>query len=126
MKLTPVLVVKRIEASLPFWVDRMGFKKTVDVPGDDGIAFAILVRDGAELMLQTAASVAADEPAFAPKNESRVTALFLEVDDFADTVKRLEGYPIAMAERKTFYGMREIGVFEPSGNIVVFAKADQP
>ena len=26
-----------------------------------------------------------------------------------------------MPERKTFYGMVEVGVFEPSGNIVVFA-----
>ena len=121
MKLTPVLVVERIETSLPFWVDRMGFEKTVDVPGDSGIAFAILVRHGAELMLQTAAGVAADEPAFAPKGESRVASIFIEVDDFADTLKRLEGYPLAMAERTTFYGMREVGVFEPSGNIVVFA-----
>jgi len=121
MKLTPVLVVEKIETSLPFWVDRMGFEKTVDVPGDNGIAFAILVRDGAELMMQTASSVASDEPAFAPKGESRVTALFIEVDDFADTLKRLEGYPITMPERKTFYGMVEVGVFEPSGNVVVFA-----
>ena len=121
MKLTPVLVVARLETSLPFWVDRMGFEKTVDVPGNDGISFGILVRDGAELMLQTAASVAADEPAFAPKGESRVTSLFIEVDDFADTLKRLEGYPLAMAERTTFYGMREVGLIEPSGNIVIFA-----
>jgi hypothetical protein len=121
MKLTPVLVVEKIETSLPFWVDRMGFEKTVDVPGDDGISFAILVRGGAELMLQTTSSVAADEPAFAPKRESRVASLFIEVDDFADTLKRLEGYPVVMPERKTFYGMVEVGVFEPSGNVVVFA-----
>ena len=121
MKLTPVLIVEKIEMSLPFWVGRMGFEKTVDVPGDNGISFAILVRSGAELMLQTASGVASDEPAFAPKGESRVASLFIEVEDFADTLKRLEGYPIAMPERKTFYGMVEVGVFEPSGNIVVFA-----
>ena len=121
MKLTPVLVVERIELSLSFRVDRMGFEKTVDVPGDNGIAFAILVRDGVELMLQTAAGVASDEPAFAPQGETRVASLFIEVDDFADTLERLDGYPLAMAERTTFYGMREVGVFEPSDNIVVFA-----
>ena len=121
MKLTPVLVVERIELSVSFRVDRMGFEKTVDVPGDNGIAFAILVRDGVELMLQTAAGVASDEPAFAPQGETRVASLFIEVDDFADTLERLDGYPLAMAERTTFYGMREVGVFEPSDNIVVFA-----
>lgn len=121
MKLTPVLVVEEIERSLPFWIDRMGFKKTVEVPEGDRLGFAILVRDGAEVMLQSVASVRKDEPRFAPEGSSRVTALFVEVDDFADVRRRLAGYPIAMAERTTFYGMREVGVFEPSGNIVVFA-----
>jgi hypothetical protein len=27
-----------------------------------------------------------------------------------------------MEERVTFYGMREIGVFEPNGNVVFFAQ----
>jgi len=121
MKLTPVLIVEEIEKSLPFWVDRMGFQKTVDVPDGDRLGFAILVREGAELMLQTVASVSKDEPKFAPGGETRRVPLFVEVDDFADVRKRLAGYPIVMPERTTFYGMREIGVFEPSGHIVVFA-----
>ncbi|HLH02614.1 MAG TPA: hypothetical protein VKX25_07580 [Bryobacteraceae bacterium] len=33
----------------------------------------------------------------------------------------LAGYPIALPERRTFYGTREIGVFEPGGNAVIFA-----
>jgi catechol 2,3-dioxygenase-like lactoylglutathione lyase family enzyme len=121
MKLTPVLVVDDIERSLPFWVDRMGFKKTVDVPDGDRLAFAILARDGAEVMLQTMESVRKDEPKFAEAAGSRVTALFIEVENFEEIRQQLSGYPIAMAERTTFYGMREVGVFEPSGNIVVFA-----
>ena len=35
--------------------------------------------------------------------------------------RRLDGYPIVMPERVTFYGMREIGVSEPNGHTVVFA-----
>ena len=121
MKLTAVLIVEEIEKSLPFWIDRMGFEKTVDVPDGDRLGFAILARQGAELMLQTRDSVRKDVPQFVPKSESNATSLFIEVDDFADTVRRLAGYPIALPERTTFYGMREIGVLEPSGNIVVFA-----
>jgi hypothetical protein len=52
--------------------------------------------------------------------------LFLEVDDFGDVLQRLQGYPVAMAERTTFYGMREIGVHEPGGHIVVFAAKTEP
>lgn len=99
----------------------MGFQNVAEVPEGDRIGFVILVRDGTELMLQSIASVRKDEPAFAPAGASGVASLFIEVDDFADTLKRLEGYPLAMSDRTTFYGMREVGVFEPGGNIVIFA-----
>ncbi|HXS96269.1 MAG TPA: VOC family protein [Candidatus Limnocylindrales bacterium] len=121
MKLTPVLIVEAIETSLPFWLDRMGFQKTVEVPEGDVLGFVILERSGAELMLQSIASVQKDVPEFAPKGKGNNSALFIEVDDFADAVKRLEGYPIALPERTTFYGMREIGVLDPAGNTVIFA-----
>jgi hypothetical protein len=121
MKITPVLMVDEIEKSLPFWIDRMGFTKTVDVPEGDRLGFVILVKDGAELMLQTIESVRKDGPQFVPGARSFNVCLFIEVEDFADILKRLEGYPIALSERTTFYGMREIGVHEPGGHIVVFA-----
>jgi len=120
MKITAVLIVEEIEKSLPFWIDRMGFAKTVEVP-EDRLGFVILVREGAELMLQTVASVRKDAPQFAPQAHSSSVGLFIEVEDFADVLKRLEGYQIALPERVTFYGMREIGVHEPSGHTVVFA-----
>jgi uncharacterized glyoxalase superfamily protein PhnB len=121
MKITAVLIVESIENSLAFWVERMGFEKTVEVPEGDRLGFVILVRDGAEVMLQTVESVLKDQSQFAPKSTTGEAALFIEVEDFADTLKRLEGYPIAMPERTTFYGMREIGVREPGGNIAIFA-----
>ncbi len=121
MKITPVLVVESIEPSLPFWVGRMGFEKTVEVPEEDRLGFVILARNGAEIMLQTTSSVRNDMPKFAPQENASPSSLFIEVDDFPDTLKRLDGYSIAMPERDTFYGMREIGVFEPNGHIVVFA-----
>src|SRR5215468_8357265 len=122
MKITPVLIVEEIEKSLPFWVDRMGFTKTVDVPEGDRLGFVILVNDGGEVMLQTLSSVRKDEPKFAPEGlNTKSTVLFVEVQDFADIRKRLEGYPVLMPERVTFYGMREIGVSEPGGHTVIFA-----
>jgi hypothetical protein len=122
MKLTPVLIVEDIEKSLPFWLDRMGFEKTVEVPEGDKIGFVILVREGAELMMQSIESVRKDVPAFAPDGPvTRGCGLFIEVEDLADIRTRLEGYPITLPERLTFYGMREIGVSEPGGHTVMFA-----
>lgn len=122
MKITSVLIVEEIEKSLAFWVDRMGFTMTVNVPEGDRLGFVILARDGAELMIQTLSSVRKDEPKFAPDGiGTKGSALFIEVEDFADIRSRLEGYPIIMPERITFYGMREIGVSEPGGHTVIFA-----
>jgi hypothetical protein len=121
MTITPVLIVEEIERSLPFWIDRMGFVKTVDVPEGDRLGFVILVRDGAEVMLQTIESVRKDAPQFVPKSGPRNVGLFIEVEDFADVLTRLGDYPVALPERTTFYGMREIGVFEPGGHTVIFA-----
>ena len=121
MKITPVLIVEEIERSLPFWVERLGFQEIVRVPDGERIGFIMLQKQGTELMMQTAASVFKEKPKFAPRGDLPVTSLFVEVENLSEIAEQLEGYPIAMPERTTFYGMREIGVFEPSGNIVVFA-----
>jgi catechol 2,3-dioxygenase-like lactoylglutathione lyase family enzyme len=121
MKITANLFVDEIEKSLAFWVDRMGFEQTVGVPEGDRLGFVILVREGAEVMLQTIESVRKDGPAFADSTVCSGAGLFIEVTDFDDVLKRLEGYPITMPERTTFYGMREIGVRDPNNHIVIFA-----
>src|SRR5215467_4762981 len=99
MKITAVLIVDEIEKSLPFLVDRMGFAKTVEVPEGDRLGFVILVRDGAELMLQSVESVRKDAPQFLPQGRTSNVGLFVEVADFADVLRRIDGYPVALAER---------------------------
>jgi len=121
MKITAVLVVDAVEPSLEFWVGRMGFLKTMEVPDGETLAFAGVAAGNAELMFQTFSSVRKDVETLLPPPDS-VSSLFIEVDDFADTLKRLEGYPVAMPERTTFYGMREIGVRAPGGHAVIFAQ----
>ncbi len=120
MKITTVLYMDRIEPSLDFWHGRMGFDKTVEVPAADGLSFAILHSGGAELMLQTRASLIADLPA-AAEYAHPVCGVFIEVEDFADVLRRLEGAEVVMPVRNTFYGMQEIVVREPGGNLVCFA-----
>ena len=123
-KLTPVLFVERIEPCLPFWVERLGFQKTVEVPEGDALGFVILVRDSIEVMLQTRASVAKDIPALAA--EPSRSFLYVEVADFADIKQRLKGADIVVPERKTFYGATEIGVRDPAGNVITFAAFAEP
>ncbi|HEY6100412.1 MAG TPA: VOC family protein [Anaeromyxobacter sp.] len=125
MKVTPVLYVEAIEPCLPFWVDRVGFEKTVEVPHGDRLGFVILVKGGCEVMLQTWASAEADDARLLRGPRGMSAALFVEVDDFADIRRRLEGADVVVPERTTFYGMREIFVSDPAGHIVGFAAPEK-
>jgi hypothetical protein len=127
-KVTPLLTVDAIEPCLPFW-QRLGFQATVTVPHDDTIGFAILQRDGLELMYQTGASIEADLGASgAPEGLDREMAggtstLFIEVDSLDDVLPELEGTEVLVPRRTTFYGMDEIFVRAPCGTVVGFAAA---
>lgn len=124
-RLTPVLAVDAVEPSLEFWEKRLGFTKTVEVPHESSVGFAILVKGDIELMLQSAASIRADLGAHTGEIDGRSTALFVEVADLTTVERSLEGYPIEMPRRTTFYGMMEIGVREPGGHFVVFAQPEK-
>jgi uncharacterized glyoxalase superfamily protein PhnB len=118
-KLTPNLIVDRIEDCLPFWVDRLGFAKTVEVPHESSLGFVILKRGETELMLQSRASLRADVAALA--EDAHRAVLYLEVDDLAPIREALAGWPAVIPERTTFYGAREIIVKDPAGNAIFFA-----
>lgn len=119
-KLSPVLMVEAIEPCLPFWVDRLGFELTAQVPEGDRLGFVILVRGGVELMLQSTESVAKDIPALA--SELGAAALFVEVDDLNAVERALGGVEPVIPRRTTFYGMDELVVRAPGGHVVIFAQ----
>ncbi len=121
MKITPILLVDEIEPSLKFWVDQLGFLKTVEVPEGDKLGFVILQKDGTEVMFQSRASVMKDAGAAADAILALGAALYIEVDNFADALQRVKGAEVLVPERITFYGMREIFVREPGRHVLGFA-----
>jgi uncharacterized glyoxalase superfamily protein PhnB len=124
MKITTLIYAPAIEPSLKFWVDQLGFTKTVEVPEGDKLGFVILVKGNAELMIQSTASIEKDNSEMA-KFARPAACLYIEVSDFDDLLKRLGSAPVVIPVRTTFYGMKEIGVREPGGNIVLFAAPAQ-
>lgn len=120
-KLTPILVVEAIEPCLGFWVDHLGFEKTVEVPHEGRLGFVILVRGSLELMLQTHASIADDLPVLV--SETHGSSLYIEVPDFDAVVEAVgDDTEVLVPERTTFYGAREVFVREPGGHVVGFAQ----
>ncbi len=116
------LIVASIEDCLPFYVERLGFTKTVEVPHEGKLGFLILKHGELELMLQSRASVAADVAGLDP--DGFRAALYIEADQLAPIRKALNGWPRVVPERTTFYGAREIIVRDPAGNVVTFASRE--
>ena len=50
------------------------------------------------------------------------TFLYIEVDSLDDVIVATKGAKVVMAERKAFYGAREIGVKDPAGHVLTFAQ----
>ncbi|HEX2636435.1 MAG TPA: VOC family protein [Gemmatimonadales bacterium] len=119
-KLSPVLIVDAIESCLPFWTDRLGFAKVVEVPEGNRLGFVILTRDGVEVMYQSRDSARNDIPALADTPPG--ATLYIEVSDVAAVERAVEGTEVVVPRRQTFYGADEIGVREPGGNVVLFAQ----
>ena len=122
LRQTPVLFVDRVEPCLSFWTDRLGFEKVAEVPGPDGRPqFAMLVRDGVEVMYQTWAALEAESRPAAAGARGHSVALFIEVSDLDRVDRALADIPRVTERHRTFYGMDEFSVREPGGALVTFA-----
>ena len=126
-RITPVLLVKEIEPVVPFWVEKLGFAKTVEVPDGSKIGFVAFQKGTTEVMYQTYASVEKDAPpAMASEARKGPTFLYVEVDNFDAMLAAMKDVKIVMPVRTAFYGMKEIGVQEPGGHFITFAQPVAP
>jgi uncharacterized glyoxalase superfamily protein PhnB len=121
-RITPVLFVNEIEPVLPFWVDRLGFNKTIEAPFGDRLGFVALGKGNTEIMYQSFACLGDDMPAILEAAKKGPTFLYIEVDNLDEVITALKGSKIAQPERTAFYGMREIGFQDPAGHYITFAQ----
>lgn len=120
---TPLLIVDEIEPCLFFWAGRLGFTKVAEVFEGNRLGFVMLVKDQVQIMYQSVASLKKDLPDVhqwldAKKNTSVV---YCKVSSIEWIEKHLDGVDVVVPRRVTDYGATEIGIKEPSGNIILFA-----
>src|SRR5271154_5907023 len=126
-KITPVLLVNEIEPILPFWIDRLGFTKTIEVPDGRKLAFVAFQKGATEVMYQTYASVEHDAPPeMASAARKGPTYLYLEVDNLDAVLAAMKDVKKVMPERTAVYGMREFAVQDPAGHFITFAQPSAP
>ncbi|MGH9773514.1 MAG: VOC family protein [Candidatus Acidiferrales bacterium] len=121
-KITPVLFAAELEPCVKFWVERLGFTKTAEVPEGDRLGFVILQKGNVEVMYQSYASADKDVSTNSAVIRKGPTFLYVEVDNLDDVIAALKGVEIVMPLRKTFYGSTEIGVKDPAGHYITFAQ----
>lgn len=125
-RITSVLYVQEIEPCVAFWVQRMGFKTTAEVPDGDRLGFAILEKNGLEIMYQSFSSAEKDAAAVAKEINGGRAFLYIEVDNLESVIEVMKGANVVIPLRTTFYGAKELGVKDPAGHVIVFAEMTQP
>ena len=125
-KITAVLFAEEIEPCVKFWVDRLGFTKTIEVPDGNTLAFAALQKDNVELMYQTYKSADKDAPFLSKVVRQGPTFLYIDVENLDEIISALKGVEVIMPVRTTFYGAKEISVKDPAGHFITFAQQGAP
>lgn len=119
-RLTPNLYTDDVESCVKFWVERMHFEVTAEVPDGESLAFAALQTGTIELMSGSYASLD-KEPSVAGWYRRGTGFLFLEVDDLDAILAAMKGVPIVTPVHETFYGSTEFTVKDPAGHLITFA-----
>ncbi len=126
-RITPVLLVREIEPIVPFWVDRLRFAKTIEVPEGNKLGFVAFQKGSAEVMYQTYSSVEKDAPpSMSAEARKGPTYLYVEVEDLDTVLAAMKDVKIVMPLRTAFYGMREFSVQDPGGHFITFAQPVAP
>jgi uncharacterized glyoxalase superfamily protein PhnB len=121
-RIAPVLFAQEVEPCVKFWMERLGFEKTVEVPEGGKLGFAMLQRGSLELMYQSYGSADKDVSAMSQVVRKGPTFLYVEVEGLDKTIAAIEGAEVTMPKRTTFYGSTEIGIKDPAGHFITFAQ----
>ena len=120
-RLTPNLYSDNVAACVKFWVERLHFEKTVEVPEPGGIAFAALQKGNIEVMYGSYGSLER-EPLVSGAFQRGTGFLFIEVDDLDAVLAAMKDVPKVAEVHKTFYGATEFTVKDPAGHLITFAQ----
>lgn len=121
-KVTPLLVVDRIEQSLGFY-EKLGYRAVISVPHEEHLGFVLLAQGDSQIMLQTRHSLAVDLPAIS--SAGAASLLYIDVESLDDALAAAAGSEIVVPPRTTFYGAKEAFVRDASGHIVAFAEEEK-
>jgi uncharacterized glyoxalase superfamily protein PhnB len=123
LKATPTLIMEKVESSVQFWTERLGFTKAMEVPGEDGgLAFAMMVSGDVEVHFQSRAATVKDMSYLAAAQIPSASYLYIDVKDVDALYEKLKDCDIVTPLEKTFYGATHFFIREPGGHILGFSQ----
>ena len=122
LKIAPTLIVEKVEPTVDFMVEKLSFEKTAEVPGENGLNFAMLVSGNVEIHVQTRRSAAEDIPYFDKAAMPPSSFLYIDIEDVSSLYEKLKHEDIVLPLRKTFYGATHFFIREPGGHVLGFSE----
>ena len=125
-KLTPNLMVEDVARTLVFYRETLGFEVLTTLPEQEPFAFAMVKRDGVELMFQSRASLSENVPALSGAPIGSSQTFYIEVTGIQDLYERLrDRVEIVVDFHDTFYGTQEFYFRDINGYILSFSESPQ-
>ena len=122
-KLTPNLMVESVAETLAFYRERLGFEVVTTLPEQEPFDFAIVKRDGVELMFQSRPSLSDNVPALSGSPIGASQTFYIEVTGIRDLYESLrEKVEIVVDFHTTFYGTQEFYFRDLNGYILSFSE----
>ena len=123
-KLTPNLMVEDVARTLTFYREALGFETLTTLPEQEPFDFAIVQRDGVELMFQSRASLSDNVPALTGTPIGASQTFYIEVTGIRDLYESLRNkVEIVVDLHDTFYGTQEFYFRDLNGYILSFSES---
>ncbi len=122
-KLTVNLMVKDVNSTIDYYTDILDFELVMSVPEEGEFDWAMVKRDGVELMFQSFKSMKGEYPLFKDTEPGGTLLFYIDVEGLNDLYEGLKGKAdIIIDKNRTFYNADEFAIKDCNGYILTFAE----
>lgn len=125
--LTPNIMVEDVNETIKYYEEFLGFKKVMSVPVEGKFDWAMITRDGVNLMLQQRASIVGEYPKFKDQSVGGSLIFYISVKNIEGFYEELLKLAVIIYTKlhKTFYGRKEFAIVDCNGYLLTFAEDSQ-
>ena len=121
--LTPNMMVLKVDETVDYYENLLGFQKVMSVPETGPSVWAMLKRNDVALMLQDKSSVVDEYPQFKDVTIGSTASFYIGVENIDALFESIKAKAkIVKAPHKTFYGKKEFAIEDNNGYWLIFSE----